>query len=401
MVVRSSLFGNWRQHLQQLVVGWVLVVGFTLGSFRSFSQDSTTILATANQWATSPSIMHIDAMLQNARPYYAIDSLTEKMDDPKLNLFKPLSIKEKLPSYFIPYSSFTNPLFDSTPALSKKTIQQRVRIVAAANIVVYGGTMVGLYHAWYKNYPQSSFHFYNDIKEWKGMDKIGHVYSAYAESKASMELWRWTGISRNKRIWIGGMSGAVYQTAIEVLDGFSEEWGWSWGDFAANIAGSGLLVAQELAWDEQRIQMKWSFNRKRYDDPQLNKRSDELFGKGLAERMLKDYNGQTYWLSTSLKPFFKNSKIPAWLQISVGTGVEGLFGGYENIGKDDQGVLTFNRTDIPRRRQWYLAPDVDLTKIKTNKKGIKVALQILNIIKFPTPSLAYSAGGFKWNWLHF
>jgi uncharacterized protein YfiM (DUF2279 family) len=340
-------------------------------------------------------------MLQNARAFYVTDSLTEKRDDHKLNLFKPLSIKEKLPSYFIPNPSFNEPLFDSTPALSKKTIQKRVRIVAAANVVIYGGAMVGLYHAWYKNYPQSSFHFYNDIKEWKGMDKIGHAYSAYAESKVSMELWRWTGISRKKRIWIGGMSGAVYQTAIEVLDGFSEEWGWSWGDFAANIAGSGLLVAQELAWDEQRIQMKWSFNRKCYDDPELNERSDELFGEGLAERMLKDYNGQTYWLSTSLKPFFKNSKIPAWLQISVGTGVEGLFGGYENIGKDDNGVVTFNRTDIPRRRQWYLAPDVDLTKIKTNKKGIKVALQILNIIKFPTPSLEYSAGSFKWNWLHF
>ncbi|MEX0635562.1 MAG: DUF2279 domain-containing protein, partial [Ferruginibacter sp.] len=276
-----------------------------------------------------------------------------------------------------------------------------IRIVAAANIIVYSGAMVGLYHSWYKNYPQSSFHFYNDIKEWRGMDKIGHVYSAYAESKVSMELWRWTGISRKKRIWLGGMSGAVYQTAIEVLDGFSAEWGWSWGDFAANIAGSGLLVAQELAWDEQRIQMKWSFHRKSYDDPMLNERSDELFGKSAAERILKDYNGQTYWLSTNLEPFFPKSRLPNWLQISVGTGVEGLFGGYENIGRDENGEVVFDRTDIERRRQWYLAPDVDLTKIKTKKKGIKVALQILNIFKFPTPSLEYSNGGFRWNWLQF
>ena len=289
----------------------------------------------------------------------------------------------------------------ATPALSQEVVNRRIRIVAATNIVGYSVGMVGLYNAWYKNYPQGKFHTFNDIGEWKQMDKMGHMYSAYAESKASMEFWRWSGISRKKRIWLGGMSGAAYQTIIEVLDGFSTEWGWSWGDFAANIAGSGMLVAQELAWDEQRIQMKWSFHRKRYTDPTLNARSDELFGKSSAERILKDYNGQTYWLSVAPKAFFPKSNLPAWLQLSVGTGTEGLFGGYENIATDKNGNITFDRPDIARRRQWYLAPDVDLSKIKTNKKGIKVALQILNIFKFPAPSVEYSRGKFSWNWLHF
>ncbi len=216
-----------------------------------------------------------------------------------------------------------------------------------------------------------------------------------------MELWRWTGISRNKRIWIGGMSGAMYQTAIEIFDGFSKEWGWSWSDFGANILGSGFLVAQELAWDEQRIQLKWSFHRKRYNDPSLNNRSHEIFGTGNAERFLKDYNGQTYWLSTTLKSFFPASNLPPWLQLSVGTGVEGLFGARQNTGIDKSGNISFQRPDINRFRQWYLAPDIDLTKIKTKKKGVKIALNILNIVKFPTPSLEYSNGNMKWNWFHF
>lgn len=277
----------------------------------------------------------------------------------------------------------------------------RVKIIAAANIAGYGGTMVGLYYAWYKDYPQTHLHAFNDIGEWKGIDKIGHAYSAYAASKASMELWRWTGISRKKRIWLGGMSGAVYQTVIETLDGFSSEWGWSWGDFGANIAGSALVIGQELAWDEQRIQLKWSFHRKHYNDLSLNKRSDEIFGKSSAERFLKDYNGQTYWLSASLKSFFPHSKIPSWLQISIGTGAEGMFGARENIGKDKNGNIVFSRPDIKRVRQWYLAPDIDLTRIKTKKKGIKFALNILNIVKFPTPSLEYSNGKFGFNWFHF
>jgi uncharacterized protein YfiM (DUF2279 family) len=289
----------------------------------------------------------------------------------------------------------------SANPVTPKQINKRVKLVAGINIVGYSAIMAGLYQTWYKNYPQTNLHTFNDIKEWKQIDKIGHAYSAYAESKASMELWRWTGIDRKKRIWIGGMSGAVYQTVIETLDGFSAEWGWSWGDFAANIVGSGMLVAQELAWDEQRIQLKFSAHQKSYSDASLNQRSDKIFGKSLSERVLKDYNGQTYWLSTNLKSFFPKSRIPTWVQISIGTGAEGMFGAFENIGKDENNNIIFNRTDIKRYRQWYLAPDIDLTKIKTNKKGVKFVLQILNVIKFPMPTLEYSNGKFLLHALYF
>lgn len=273
-------------------------------------------------------------------------------------------------------------------------------MVAIGNVAGYGGVMIGLYSAWYKNYPQSNMHAYNDIKEWMQIDKIGHAYSAYAESKASMEMWRWTGISRKKQIWIGGLSGAVYQTIIETLDGFSAEWGWSWPDFGANIIGSGMFIAQELAWNDQRIQFKWSFHRKSYSDPMLSNRSNELFGTGV-QRFLKDYNGQSYWLSTAPAAWIPNCKLPAWLQISIGSGAEGMFGGYSNIGKNPDGSIHFSRPDIKRYRQWYLAPDIDLTKIHTRKKGIKTLLNIINIIKFPTPGLELSNGKLKWRWLIF
>jgi len=289
-----------------------------------------------------------------------------------------------------PINQLTNP-HDA----AQKQINKRVKIIAAANIAGYSGAMLGFYHAWYKNYPQSSFHTFNDMKEWKGMDKIGHAQGVYAESLASMELWRWTGIDRKKRIWLGGLSGPVYHTVIEVLDGFSAEWGWSWADVGANFIGSGMLIAQELAWDEQRIIFKFSFHRKSYSDPALNERSNKIFGKSTAERFLKDYNGQTYWLSANVHSFFPESKWPKWLNIAVGTGAEGMFGANENIGMDANGNVIFNRTDIRRYRQWYLSPDIDLSKIKTNKKGIKLALRLLNVVKIPMPALEYSNGGFK------
>jgi uncharacterized protein YfiM (DUF2279 family) len=261
--------------------------------------------------------------------------------------------------------------------------------------------MVGLNAAWYANYPQSGFHFFNDNKEWLQVDKVGHMYSAYIEGRASMELWRWTGINRNKRIWLGGLSGAVYQTAIEILDGFCSEWGFSWGDFSANIVGSGALIAQELAWDDQRIKIKFSFHKNNYGDAQLNQRANDLYGKTLAERAIKDYNAQTYWASANLKSFFPKTNLPAWLAVAVGYGAEGMFGAVENVGKDKQGNITFNRSDIKRYRQWYLAPDIDLTKIKTNKRGIRFLLTVLSAFKFPAPSLEFSNGKFKVHALHF
>jgi hypothetical protein len=279
--------------------------------------------------------------------------------------------------------------------------KKRVRLITVANAGGYAATMAGLYAAWYSQYPQSRFHVFNDLPEWQQVDKIGHAYSAYLAGKWSMEMWRWAGLPRKQRIWIGGLSGAVYQTVIETLDGFSAEWGWSWGDIGANILGSGLLIAQELAWNEQRIQFKFSAHRNRYADPSLNQRSNILFGKSLPERILKDYNGQTYWLSSSPKDWLPQSHWPAWLQVSIGTGAEGMFGALVNEGKDDQNNIVFSRNDILRYRQWYLAPDINFAKIKTKKKAVKLLLQALSVIKCPTPGLELSQGKLHWRWIIF
>lgn len=291
-------------------------------------------------------------------------------------------------------SGYYNPL----PGTQNK---RRVWIVTGANLVGYGGVMAALAAAWYDNYTKTKLHSFNDSREWLQVDKVGHFYGTWIESRANNELWKWTGIERKKRIWISGLTSFAFQTTIEYLDGKSAEWGWSWADFGANILGSGSFIAQELAWDDQRIKLKWSFHKKSYSDALLNKRSDELFGKSLPERFLKDYNGQTYWASVNLKSFFPKTKLPGWLSVSVGYGAEGLFGGEENIARDENGSILFDRRDIKRHRQWYLAPDIDLSKIKTNKKGIKFILTVLSAFKFPTPSLEFSNGKFSLNALHF
>jgi Predicted periplasmic lipoprotein (DUF2279) len=281
------------------------------------------------------------------------------------------------------------------PSSISKPIKSRIRLITAINIAGYGGSLLAFNQAWYVNYPRSSFHFFNDNGEWLQVDKVGHGWAAYNTGKASTAMWRWAGLSPKKAALIGGLSGAGYLTVIEILDGFSSQWGFSWGDITTNLVGSGLFTAQELLWKEQRIQYKFSFHRNTYNDPVLDRRADQLFGKSWYERMLKDYNAQTYWFSANIKSFFKESKLPAWLNMAVGYGADGMLGGYENKWTNEQGN-TITRYDIGRKRQFYLAPDIDFTKIETNKKWLKTVFYFLNAFKCPAPALMMdSKGKFK------
>lgn len=266
-------------------------------------------------------------------------------------------------------------------------------LIGSANVAGYGGSLLILGNAWYKNYPRSSFHTFNDDNEWLQMDKLGHGWTAYNTGRASAAMWKWAGLNEKKSTWIGGLSGAAYLTVIEFLDGHSAEWGWSWGDMAANIFGSGLFISQQLGWKEQRIQYKFSFHRKDYNDPSLEKRSDDLFGSSWYERMLKDYNSQTYWLSFNLKSFFKESNLPGWLNIAAGYGADGMFGGFDNVARDKDGNIIFDRRDIPRVRQFYVAPDIDFTKIRTKSKFLKTVFFALNAFKCPSPAIMINSKG--------
>jgi hypothetical protein len=289
----------------------------------------------------------------------------------------------------------------STFHTNKSLKQKRVPLITAVNVAGYGTSLVIFNNTWYKNYPRTSFHTFNDSREWLQMDKVGHAWAAYNTGRATTAMWQWAGLNNSKATLIGGLSGTVYLSVIEILDGFSEKWGWSWADMGANLFGSGLFISQQLVWEEQRIQFKFSFHKKNYGDRQLNDRSDDLFGSGWTERMLKDYNGQTYWLSANLKSFFPESNLPAWLNVAVGYGAEGLFGGFENKWEDGDPGFPVNRTDIKRYRQWYLAPDIDFSKIKTSRKAVKVLLDFLNAFKFPAPAIELAKGRLKVNAIQF
>lgn len=285
---------------------------------------------------------------------------------------------------------------DSLSTVKHPDYTFRKWIVGSASALAYGGSFIFLNQAWYKGYPRSKFHTFNDVGEWLQMDKVGHAWTAYTTSHLNTRAWEWAGLNHKKALWLGSGTSLLYMLSIEYLDGRSAKWGWSWGDAGADALGTALFASQELTWNYQRIQLKFSPGYHKYNDPVLEQRANQLFGKSLPQRLLKDYNAQRYYLSFNLKSFFQNSRLPAWLNIAIGYGAEGMFGGFENVAYDSNGNLIFDRRDIKRYRQWYLMPDVDLSKIKTKNKFLKTLFEVFYFV-VPFPSLEFSNGRFKLN----
>ncbi|OFY85604.1 MAG: hypothetical protein A3F72_10585 [Bacteroidetes bacterium RIFCSPLOWO2_12_FULL_35_15] len=286
-------------------------------------------------------------------------------------------------------------LFSQTDSIySTPFNKKRLTLVVGTETALYASSLYGLNELWYKDYPRSSFHLFDDSKEWLQMDKVGHTVTSYYIGRVGIGLMKWSGVERKKAIWYGGMLGSLYQSTIEVLDGYSTEWGFSIADLATNTVGSLMVVGQELAWDEQRIVLKYSFQESKFSKYRPN-----ILGSNFQENMLKDYNGQTYWLSVNPSSFMgKESKFPKWLNIAIGYGAEGMTGGENNpVIFDANGNPVF----FERYRQYYLSLDVDLTRIKTRSKFLRTIFYSVGFIKIPAPAMEFTKNGINANWLGF
>jgi len=258
----------------------------------------------------------------------------------------------------------------------------------------YAVSMTGLYFLWYDGYPQSNFHFFNDNNEWLKMDKIGHATTAYQVGRYGYDAFRWTGMPEKRAIWIGGSLGFAFLMTVEIFDGFSAEWGASTGDLVANTAGTTLFIGQQLLWKEQRITLKYSYHATKY-----RQYRPDLLGANGFQALLKDYNGQTYWLSVNPKSFLPDeSRFPDWLDIALGYSAAGMTGAAEN-------QTFYQGKSIPsftRRPVYLISPDINLRKIKTRHKGLRFVLTALSFIKVPLPALSYDkTDKMKFHWLYF
>jgi len=260
--------------------------------------------------------------------------------------------------------------------------QKRFAVVASVEGVLYTGSLAWLYSNWYNKFTKSSFHTFNDNTEWLQMDKAGHSFTSYTFGRAAYDLMRYIGVKENKALIFGGGLGLIYLSTVEIFDGVSSSWGFSFGDMAANTFGTALFVSQQMVWKEQRLLIKYSFHSTSFPQYRPN-----TLGSTTLENILKDYNGQTYWLSANISNFLPESfTFPKWLNLAVGYGVDGLLGGYANPQNSQTPIFD-------RSRQYYLALDVDLTKIKTDNQFLKFLFNTFSFLKIPLPAVQFGTKG--------
>jgi hypothetical protein len=167
------------------------------------------------------------------------------------------------------------------------------------------------------------------------------------------------------------------------MDGFSEDYGASTGDLIANASGSLLYLGQTAVWKEPRLLPKFSFHATPY--PAYR---PEVLGDTWASQIIKDYNGQTYWLSGDLDAFFR---FPKWLNVAVGYGAEEMV--YAHV--EDNLANGFNPY-----RQFYFALDPDLTAIRSRSKVVNTLIFLVSMIKLPAPTLEFSKKGTTFHWFY-
>lgn len=253
---------------------------------------------------------------------------------------------------------------------------KRLTALVTTTAIGYGGSLLALNQLWYAQYPRQSFRFFNDAAEWKQIDKVGHLYSSFQISHAAARTLQWANVPQRKAALWGSVAAFAMTSSIEVFDGFSAGYGASASDLAANFLGSALFLAQATTWGEVRVHPKFSFHR-----TSLARMRPELLGSGLHEEFIKDYNGQTYWLSVDMDKFLL---FPKWLNVSVGYGAHDM----------TRGVPLATDALTPYR-QYYLGLDFDLTAIRTRSKWVKSLLFVANMIRLPAPAIEFSSRGTK------
>ncbi|NQX91388.1 MAG: DUF2279 domain-containing protein [Flavobacteriales bacterium] len=267
--------------------------------------------------------------------------------------------------------------------------KQKKRALAVGFGVLYTGSMVGLNELWYKDFERSPLHSFDDSREWMGMDKAGHATTAYQIGAFGHSSMRWAGYSEKKSTLVGGSIGFAYLLGIEFLDGKSAAWGWSWSDIGANALGTGAFIGQQLLWEEQRFILKFS-----YKPSDFAQYRPSLLGSSWNERIFKDYNAQTYWVSTKVGSFGKNTWWPKWLMLSFGYSADGMLGANSNPLFDDDG------TPLPqfqRFPQYLFSFDIDFQHIPIRRPWVRKVLGTFGIIKIAAPALELSNGKFTFH----
>ncbi len=223
-------------------------------------------------------------------------------------------------------------------------------------------------NGWWKD-NRAPFHFQEDLVYGLSVDKIGHFYGAYLLEFVISKCVSWANVSDQSALWLGSAGGLLFQTYVEVEDGFST-WGFDRVDFASDVAGAVWPIGRYYLPYLRNLDLKLWY----HPSPLLGNPGGSGF-KGQKHLMIDDYEGQTFWFSVkvhNILPQSIQSYWPDFLCLALGYGAR-------DIAKPNP------------YRVYYLALDYDMTKIIPPATSfLKTLGESLNFIHLPSPAVRIS-----------
>jgi len=259
-----------------------------------------------------------------------------------------------------------------------KTDPLKITLIAVAGAGAFTAMHIYYSNTWWKE-KKNDFKFAEDGFYARNMDKASHIYTANLLSEGMAITYEWAGISPNKALLYGAITSMAYETYIEINDGFAPNWGFDWVDMGANIFGAVYPFLQRKAPVLKSFNFKWSFN----PDWLKKKVSNQ-------NDLLDDYTNMTFWLSVNPEFLFPKSVTggklyPNFLALALGMSIKNA-------------SHTFGSTNA--YEEWFIAFDIDFTKLPGKSDFMVKLKKILNFYHFPTPAVRFAPSGI-WYGLYF
>jgi hypothetical protein len=252
------------------------------------------------------------------------------------------------------------------------------RLAIVAGTAAAGVTAIHLYqqNAWW-NEHRTSFHFREDLVYACNIDKVGHVYGAQVITFLFSKSLQWANLSEASSLMWGASAATLFQTYVEIEDGFSEYWGFDRVDFAADVAGAWYPVLQHYVPPMKNVQLRFSYAPKDAGGPSAI--------AGQTKTIIDDYEGQTFWVTFTPHSWLPEGKRwwPSFLGVAVGVAVR-------------------NNASPDRYLAWYLAPELDFRYIiPRDTEFLRILGEALNFLHLPMPAVRVGPGSLVWYGLYF
>lgn len=272
------------------------------------------------------------------------------------------------------------PMIDGTIWRTNSEVDY-LRLSSMLGAIAITNTVAYMYQrkVWYTE-ETTVFHsldFMNDWNKYQQMDKFGHFSDAYFTSDLSAKIYRWSGISGDASVYYGALTGWLWMLEIEVSDAFMAEWGFSWGDMAANTAGSAFFILQQFNYDALGgIQPKFSWHKSQaWKDMRYHKDPQAL---------IEDYEGMTFWLTVNPYHYFPDSWKKGYSEWLAPLGV--AFG----VSAKDIGWYPW-----AGYKEYSIGLDIDLRKLPVwgDSNLMKFIASELNFLRLPLPTIRFTPQG--------